>query len=207
MFITIIFINRLMHQQFILASSSKSRYKILKNAGLNFTQKKPNCNEEDIKKTISRKTKPEIFAKKLSYEKARSVSRQKPYANKIVLGCDTVIYHNGKILDKVNSIEKAQKKIRSLSGKTHLIVSGLTICLNGYKIWENYEKTHVKIRKLNNSEIKIYLKKTGKQILSSVGCYQIESLGPNIIERIKGDYFNVMGLPLFNLLDYLYSKK
>ena len=207
MFITIIFINKLMHQKFILASSSKSRYKILKNAGLNFTQKKPNCNEEDIKKTINRKTKPEIFAKKLSYEKSRSVSIKKLYANKIVLGCDTVIYHNGKILDKVNSIEKAQKKIRSLSGKTHLIVSGLTICFNGSKIWENYEKTHVKIRKLNNSEIKTYLKKTGKQILSSVGCYQIESMGPNIIESIKGDYFNVMGLPLFNLLDYLYSKK
>ena len=196
-----------MHQKFILASTSKSRYKILKNAGLNFIQKKPKCNEEDIKKNINRKTKPEIFAKKLSYEKARSVSIKKLYANKIVLGCDTVIYHNGKILDKVNSIEKAQKKIRSLSGKTHLIVSGLTICLNGSKIWENYEKTHVKIRKLNNSEINTYLKKTGKQILSSVGCYQIESLGPNIIESIKGDYFNVMGLPLFNLLDYLYSKK
>ena len=207
MFITIIFIYTFMHQKFILASSSKSRYKILKNAGLNFTQKKPNCNEEDIKQTINRKTKPEIFAKKLSYEKARSVSIKKLYANKIVLGCDTVIYHNGKILDKVNSIEKAQKKIKSLSGKTHLIVSGLTICLNGSKVWENYEKTYVKIRKLNNSEIKTYLKKTGKQILSSVGCYQIESLGPNIIESIKGDYFNVMGLPLFNLLDYLYSKK
>ena len=196
-----------MHQKFILASTSKSRYKILKNAGLNFTQKKPNCNEEDIKKNINRKTKPEIFAKKLSYEKARSVSRQKQHTNKIVLGCDTVIYHKGKILDKVNSIEKAQKKIRSLSGKTHLIVSGLTICLNGSKVWESYEKTHVKIRRLNNNEIKTYLKKTGKQILSSVGCYQIESLGPSIIESIKGDYFNVMGLPLFNLLDYLYSKK
>ena len=90
MFITIIFINTLMHQKFILASSSKSRYKILKNAGLNFTQKKPNCNEEDIKKTINRKTKPEIFAKKLSYEKARSVSIKKLYANKIVLGLSLI---------------------------------------------------------------------------------------------------------------------
>ena len=125
-----------MHQKFILASSSKSRYKILKNAGLNFTQKKPSCNEEDIKKTISRKTRPEIFAKKLSYEKARSVSIKKLYANKIVLGCDTVIYHNGKILDKVNSIEKAKQKIKSLSGKEHLIISGLSVCLNGSKIWE-----------------------------------------------------------------------
>ncbi len=196
-----------MHQKFILASSSKSRYKILKNAGLSFTQTKPNCNEEEIKKTIKRNTKPDIFAKKLSYEKAKSVSKQKKYTNKIVLGCDTVIYHNGKILDKVSSVEKAKKKIRSLSGKTHLIVSGLTICLNGTKVWENHEKTSVKIRKLNNRQINTYLKKTGKQILSSVGCYQIESLGPNIIESISGDYFNVMGLPLFNLLDYLYSKK
>ena len=196
-----------MHQKFILASSSKSRYKILKNAGLNFTQKKPNCNEEDIKKTFNRKTKPEIFAKKLSYEKAKSVSKLKQYTNKIVLGCDTVIYHNGKILDKVSSVEKAKKKIKSLSGKTHIIVSGLTICINGFKVWEDYEKTHVKIRKLNNKDVDTYLKKTGKQILSSVGCYQIESLGPNIIERIKGDYFNVMGLPLFNLLNYLYSNK
>jgi len=202
-----IFINTLMHQKFILASTSKSRYKILKNAGLNFSQKKPNCNEEKIKREISRNVKPEIFAKKLSYEKAISVSRKKKYNNKIVLGCDTIIYHNGKILDKVNSIEKAKKKIRSLSGKTHLIVSGLTICLSGSKIWENHEITRVKIRNLNNSEIDGYLKKTGTQILSSVGCYQIESLGPSIIEKIKGDYFNVMGLPLFNLLDYLYSKK
>ena len=207
MFITIIFINMLMHQKFILASSSSSRYKILKSAGLNFTQKKPSCNEEDIKKNVDRKIKPELFAKKLSYEKARSISKKKKYANKIVLGCDTVIYHNGKILDKVNSIEMAKKKIKSLSGKTHIIVSGLTVCINGSKVWESHERTHVKIRKLNNSEIKTYLEKTGKQILSSVGCYQIESLGPNIIENIKGDYFNVMGLPLFNLLNYLYSKK
>ena len=207
MFITIIFINILMHQKFILASSSRSRYKILKSAGLKFIQKKPNCDEEEIKKNIDRRIKPEHFAKKLSYEKARSLSIQKKYANKIVIGCDTVIYHNGKILDKVNSIEKAKKKIKTLSGKTHLIVSGLTVCINGSRVWENHEKTHVKIRKLSNNEIKIYLKKTGNQILSSVGCYQIESLGPNIIENISGDYFNVMGLPLFNLLNYLYSKK
>ncbi len=207
MFITIIFINILMHQKFILASSSKSRYKILKNAGLNFKQIKPNCNEENIKKNITRKLKPETFAKKLSYEKARSLSRQKKHLNKIVLGCDTIIYHNRRILDKVNTIEKAKKKVRSLSGKTHLIISGLTICINGYKVWQNHETTYVKIRKLNNNEINAYFKKTGKQILSSVGCYQVESLGPNIIENIKGDYFNVMGLPLFNLLDYLYSEK
>ncbi len=207
MFITINFINIFMHQQFILASSSRSRYKILKNAGLNFVQRKPNCNEEEIKDSIGRNLKPEIFVKKLSYEKAKSLSIQKKNFGKTVLGCDTVIYHNRKILDKVNSFESARKKILSLSGKTHSIISGLTICVNGSRVWENHEKTNVKIRKLSKNEINKYLKKTGKQILSSVGCYQIESLGPHIIESIRGDYFNVMGLPLFNLLDYLYNKK
>ena len=110
-----------MHQQFILASSSRSRYKILKNVGLNFVQRKPNCNEEEIKDSIGRNLKPEIFVKKLSYEKAKSLSVQKKNFGKIVLGCDTVIYHNRKILDKVNSFESARKKILSLSGKTHSI--------------------------------------------------------------------------------------
>ena len=86
------------------------------------------------------------------------------------------------------------------SGKTHKIISGLTVCRRGEKIWQCSETTFVKIRHLKKEQINSYLKKTGKQILGSVGCYQIESLGPNIIENIKGDYFNVLGFPLFRFL-------
>ena len=86
------------------------------------------------------------------------------------------------------------------SGKTHKIISGLTVCRRGKKIWQCSETTLVKIRRLKKAQINSYLKKTGKQILGSVGCYQIESLGPNIIENIKGDYFNVLGFPLFRFL-------
>ena len=96
-----------------------------------------------------------------------------------------------------------RSKIIKLSGKTHKIVSGLTICKKGKKVWQTSETTSVKIRKLKPSQIEKYLKKTGKQILNSVGCYQIEALGPNVIENIKGDYFNVLGLPLFKLLNYI----
>ena len=88
-----------------------------------------------------------------------------------------------------------------------MIVSGVTICKNGKKIWQCSEVTSVKIRNLSKSQINLYLKKTGQSILSSVGCYQAELLGPQIIENIKGDLFNVMGLPLFKLLNHIMRSK
>ena len=192
------------NKEYILASSSLSRSRILKNCGFRFKQVRPLCDEEKIKKLIKKNKikKPSLIAKKLSYEKAKSISKEKKYFNKRVIGCDTLICLNNKIYDKANNIEEAKDKIKKLSGKKHKIISGLTICINGKKAWQCFEITEVKIRKLDERDIKKYLKKTGKQILESVGCYQIESLGPNIIENINGDFFNVMGLPLFKLLKY-----
>ena len=71
------------------------------------------------------------------------------------------------------------------------------------EVWKSSQKTKIKIRKLAEKEIDEYLLKAGKHILSSVGCYQVELLGPNIIEEIKGDFFNVMGFPLFPFLNFL----
>ena len=91
--------------------------------------------------------------------------------------------------------------------KKHKIISSLTICNQGSKIWECSETTVVEIRKLTAMQIEGYLKKSGKQILQSVGCYQLEALGPQIIKDIKGDFFNVMGLPLFKLLKYVFNEQ
>ena len=196
------------HNTYVLASSSKSRFNILKKSGFLFKQVKPTCNEEKIKNKIKmKKTKPSLVAKKLSYEKAKSISKTKKYFDDYVIGCDTLIYLDNKIFDKAKNLKEAKKKIKTLSGKTHKIVSGLTICKNGRKIWQCSSTTEVKVRKLNALQINKYLKKTGNQILSSVGCYKIESLGPNIIEEIRGDFFNVMGIPLFKLLKYVFKKK
>ena len=78
-----------------------------------------------------------------------------------------------------------------------------SVYYNEKEIWSATEKTFVKIRALKNEEIDLYLKKSGKKILFSVGCYQIEAYGPNIIEKIEGDFFNVMGFPLFPFLNFL----
>ncbi len=196
------------NKKFVLASSSKSRYQILKKSGFVFKKIKPTCNEEEIKKELrKRTTNPIVFAKELSYKKAMSISLKKEHADKYVIGCDTLISLNNKIFDKAKKMEEAKNKIKTLSGKTHKIISGLTICKKGKKIWQCSDITEVKIRKLNNKQINQYLNKTGTKILGSVGCYQIEALGPNIIEYIKGDFFNVMGLPLFKLLKYVSNNK
>ena len=207
MLITDQFINIIMHTKFILASSSSSRYKILKDAGFSFIKISPETDEEKIKKKIRKNKKPSFIAKKLSYEKAKSVSIKKKYFNHTVIGCDTLIYIGDKIFDKAKNISEAKKKLTNLSGKKHNIVSGVTIFRKGKKIHQFSETTQVKIRKLNKNKINNYLNKTGKQILSSVGCYQVEALGPVIIEDIKGDFFNVMGLPLFKLLKYVAKNK
>ena len=191
------------NKDYILASSSNSRYKILKNAGFIFKQLDPRCDEEEIKSKIKKAISPTSLVKKLSYAKSLSISKNKKYAKKKIIGGDTLVYLNNTIFDKAKTLEEAKWKIKKLSGKKHKIISGITICRNGKIIWQRSVSTDIKIRKLTNSQINLYLQKSGKQILQSVGCYQIESLGPNIVESIEGDFFNVMGLPLFELLKYV----
>jgi len=190
------------NKKFILASSSKSRYKILKQNNLNFLKKKPMCNEELIKEKLNKENKkPTQIVKHLAREKAKSVSANNP--GQLVVGCDTVIIFHNEIINKATNFKNAQKKLIKLAGKEHDIVSALSIFKNNKQIWSCSQKTKVKIRNLSISEINYYLKNSGKQILQSAGCYQIENLGPNIIENIKGDFFNVMGLPLFPFLKFL----
>ncbi len=189
------------NKPFILASSSQSRYKILKNTNLKFTVIKPLCDEEDIKKKLNKKTKPKQTAKVLAEEKARSVSIKKP--NKLVVGCDTVLIFEKKAINKAKNTKEAFLKIKKLSGKKHIIFSAISVFKNNKKIWSHQQSTKIKIRKIKDKDIKNYLKKTGKQILRSVGCYQVELLGPTIIEDIEGDFFNVMGLPLFPFLKFI----
>ena len=187
---------------FVLASTSKSRYFILKNAGLSFSKHAPLCDENKLKKELLiKKNTPKKISLELARLKALSVSKKKK--NKIIVGSDTVIFINKKILNKAKNIKEAKNKIKLMSGKKHSIYSSASVFYNKKEIWNKTQKTTVKIRKLTEKEINIYLSTAGKKILSSVGCYQIEMGGANIIENIKGDYFNVMGFPLFPFLNFL----
>ena len=190
------------NNKFILASTSKSRYFILKNTGLSFSRYAPLCDENKLKKELLiKKTTPKKISLELARSKAFSISKK--IKNKIIVGSDTVIFINKKILNKAKNLREAKNKIRLMAGKKHSIYSSASVFYNKKEVWNKTQKTTVKIRKLTEKEINIYLTITGKKILSSVGCYQIEAGGANIIENIRGDYFNVMGFPLFPFLKFL----
>ena len=112
-----------------------------------------------------------------------------------------------KIINKATSLFEAKEKIKKLSGKKHQIISGVSVCYNGRQIWSTHQKSTVSLYKINDSQVDQYLKHTGKEILSSVGCYHAEKLGPQIIEFIKGDFFNVLGFPLFPFVAFLKRHK
>ena len=202
MFITIVVIHMLLDKKFILASNSASRKMLLKNAGLSFFTKKPLCDENHIKDQLLKKN---INVKKLPklLAEAKALSVSKINSKHLVVGSDTIILFKNKLINKAKTMEEAKKKLIKLSGKKHQIISGASVCFNNKQIWSYQQTSTIQMNKLSQKQINTYLKKTGKSILSSVGCYQIEKLGPQIIKSINGDFFNVLGFPLFPFLAFL----
>ena len=197
-----IVIHMILNKQFILASNSASRKMLLKNAGLKFFSEKPLCNEDYIKDQLLKKnTKKTNLPKLLAEAKALSVSENN--TKYLVVGSDTIILFNNTIINKAKTMKEAKKKLQKLSGKKHQIISGASVCLNNKQIWSYQQTSTIHMNALNQKQINTYLEKTGKNILSSVGCYQAERLGPQIIKSIKGDFFNVLGFPLFPFLTFL----
>ncbi len=202
MFITKTIVNMFINKKFILASNSSSRYKLLKNAGLNFEKTAPLCNEEKIKQELIKKNlKKTNLPKLLAKEKALSVSLKKP--NDLIVGSDTIILFKNKIVNKAQNLNEAKTKLKKLSGNKHKIISSVSVCHMKKQIWSKQQTSTVTIKKLSETQINDYLNLAGKDILTSVGCYQAEKLGPQIIKSIKGDFFNVLGFPLFPFLIYL----
>ena len=197
-----VIIHMLLNKKFILASNSVSRKRLLKNAGLVFLTKKPLCDEEYIKDQLLKKNiNKKNFPKLLAQAKALSVSKKN--TKNLVVGSDTIILFNNKIINKAKTIEEAKKKLQNLSGKKHQIISGASVCLGNKEVWSYQQTSTIHMNTLNQKQINTYLKKTGKNILSSVGCYQVEKLGPQVIKSINGDFFNVLGFPLFPFLIFL----
>ena len=186
------------NKKIILASKSRSRAQILKKNNIKFYQKKPKAEEEEIKKQ-NKKVSTKKLTEVLATAKARSIEVE----NTLIVGSDTAIDLGGETINKAKNMKEAKEKIIKLSGREHNIFSSVACFYNNKLVWKTTQKTTVKIRKISKKEAKEYINTCGKQILSSVGCYQIEKNGPNIIERIDGDFFNVMGFPLFPFLKFL----
>jgi septum formation protein len=187
----------------ILASTSKSRATILEAAGLAFIVEPPGVDESVMLQAVSgeRSLEPHDVAEVLARAKAEAVSDLASGA--YVIGADQVLVLEGRILSKPDSMEAARWQLLDLRGKSHTLHTAVAVATMGETIWSETEIATLTMRKLSPEFIGRYLAAAGEEALSSVGAYQIESLGIQLFEKIDGDYFSILGLPLLPLLDTL----
>lgn len=187
----------------ILASSSKSRAKLLEAAGLAFIVEPPGLDESAMRQAVAggEALAPHDVAEVLARAKAEAVSEVAPKAH--VIGGDQVLAFGDVIMSKPESMEAARRQLLDLSGKTHTLHTSIAVATNGETIWADTTVAILTIRKLSPEFIGRYLAAAGEELLSSVGAYHIESIGVQLFEKIDGDYFSILGLPLIPLLDTL----
>lgn len=179
----------------ILASASSRRKELLEKLGLQF-QAVPTNFKEDMKS----KLKPSELAKALSKGKAESVAAQ--YKNHIIIAADTFIALKDSLLGKPSTEADAVKMLKKISGKSVSVITGLTIIdTPSNKKLSKVTETKVSIKKLTEGEIKGYVKT--QEPLGKAGAFAIQGKGAIIVKKIDGDFFNVMGLSLFDLSEAL----
>ena len=182
-------------KKIILASASPRRREILSLTGLKF-RVDPGDYEEDMDSGQE----PHKLARSLSLEKARSVAGN--HRNALIIAADTFIVFRGRLLGKPHTAEEARRMLKRLNGREHSVITGFTILdtESGQKLSRSVE-TRVWFRKLGMKELEAYIK--SKEPLDKAGAYAIQGLGAAIVKKIEGDFFNVVGLPLSELVEGL----
>ena len=129
------------------------------------------------------------------------------HPDRIVLGADSVISHNDKLINKPKSREEALSILKRLNNSTHFLISSVCISKNGSMIWNHTDKSKLKMKNLSLEQIKTYLENIKTEILLSYGVYQIEAGGLDLFDEIEGDKNSIMGLPIKSIKKYLESIK
>lgn len=185
----------------ILASGSVARQRMLEAAGLTFAVEAPRVDEEAAKASLRADgLKPRDQADALAELKALSVSRSKPG---FVIGADQMLAVDGDTLDKPKSITEAREHLLRLRGRTHELLTAAVIAREGAIIWRHVDVPKLKMRAFSDAFLDDYMERAGEVTLRSVGAYQLEGLGAQLFERVEGDYFSVLGLPLLPVLAFL----
>ncbi|WP_428669134.1 Maf family protein [Reyranella sp.] len=185
----------------ILASASPSRRQLLANAGLVFTIEPSGIDEDEVKRSLGSRAAPQELASTLAEMKAVKVSARHPEA--MVVGADSTLACNGRMFDKPPDLAAARRQLQILRGQTHELFSSVVVARGGARLWHWSERARLTMRQLNDGFIDSYLARTGDEVLSSVGAYQLEGLGAHLFSRVDGDYFTILGLPLLPLLSFL----
>ena len=187
--------------QIILASTSRARREMLAAAGVAFTVEAADVDEPAIRKTLlaakSAATPPQI-ADALARAKAENVSRR--HKGLLVIGGDQVLALGMELLTKAKDEAAARATLGKLRGKTHELHSAVALAVDGRVLWAHTGTARLKMRDFSDAFLEEYLTRAGDRIGQSVGAYELEALGVQLFDKIEGDYFTILGLPLLPLL-------
>ncbi|MFB2552970.1 Maf-like protein [Ensifer soli] len=183
----------------VLASTSPFRRALLTQAGLVFETAAATIDERAIGAPLEESAMPpDGIAQRLADEKALDVSRRSPGA--LVIGADQTLSVGSDILHKPDGREGALRTLRRLSGQTHRLNSAVALAQDGAVLWRHVSLADLTMRPLGEDFIARYLDRVGPRVFASVGAYQLEAEGVQLFERIEGDYFTIIGLPMLPLL-------
>jgi septum formation protein len=190
-------------QPLILASQSRARQMLLANAGIEFQTIPADIDERAVQKK-SGLQRPGDIAALLALEKARAVAAT--HQGRIILGADQTLALADRLFDKPAGRLEAAEQLRSLSGKTHELHAAIALIGDGEVIGQGVSVARMTMRLLTDHTIEKYLDIAGAAVTTSVGAYQLERLGVHLFERVEGDHFTILGLPLLTLLPLLRDK-
>jgi len=191
-----------MVKEIILASKSVVRKKILEENGIKCIVEPSNIDENLIKESLLKENiTSELISKNLAELKANKISQKK--SEKLVLGADSIIDLDGKIISKPLNRNDAFNILRKLNGKTHQLISSVCISKNGSMIWNYTDAANLTMKKMTNEELKSYLTKIKDKELYAYNVYQIEGEGRSLFSKIEGDEDTIMGLPVKQIKAYL----
>ena len=190
----------------ILASGSAVRKKILDKYNIESDVVVSNVDEEQVKKALlSENATPLIISKNLA--KIKSIKVSNKYPNDLVLGADSVISLNNKLINKPKSRKEALEILKELNNSKHYLISSVCISKNGAMIWNHSDQSELKMKNFKEEELIKYLDKIKTETLLMYGVYQVEADGLNLFEYIKGNQDSIMGLPIKQIMNYIKQYK
>ncbi|MEM1277297.1 MAG: Maf family protein [Pseudomonadota bacterium] len=189
----------------ILASQSKSRADMLRNAGVPIEIEPARIDEAAVKSALLSEAAPaRDIADCLAEMKALRISPR--YPDELTLGADQILVCEDQIFDKPTDMSTAREQLQSLRGKTHQLHSAAVIAERGAPIWRHIGTARLTMRPFTDAFLNSYLEQFGEMALTSVGAYHLEGLGAQLFQRIEGDYFSILGLPLLEILGFLRAR-